>query len=87
MDDDNFDDEVNNLIEWCEDLDYDKYIEGWHSIATSGKPQVPVEDNGIQVFNSGLGDLTIGLASGIDPALQTSSVSGANATGSVIGGG
>lgn len=30
-----FDDEVNNLIEWCEDLDYDKYVVGWHSLATS----------------------------------------------------
>jgi hypothetical protein len=25
----NFDDEVNNLIEWCEDLDYDRYCENW----------------------------------------------------------
>ena len=25
-----FEDEVNNLIEWCEDLDYEKYIGNWH---------------------------------------------------------
>lgn len=35
MADRDFDDEVNNLIEWCEDLDYDKYVDGWHSLATS----------------------------------------------------
>lgn len=29
MPDDAFDNEVNNLIEWCEDLDYDKYVENW----------------------------------------------------------
>ncbi len=30
-----FDNEVNNLIEWCEDLDYEKYINNWHQLATS----------------------------------------------------
>jgi hypothetical protein len=25
-----FESEVNNLIEWCEDLDYEKYIGNWH---------------------------------------------------------
>lgn len=30
MQNDEFDDEVNNLIEWCEDLDYEKYTENWH---------------------------------------------------------
>jgi hypothetical protein len=30
MGDGAFDGEVNNLIEWCEDLDYEKYIENWH---------------------------------------------------------
>ena len=24
-----FDNEVNNLIEWIEDLDYDKYVSNW----------------------------------------------------------
>jgi len=38
---DEFDQEVNNLIEWCEDLDYEKYTENWHEIATSAKPEVP----------------------------------------------
>ena len=35
MQDGEFEDEVNNLIEWCEDLDYEKYTENWHEIATS----------------------------------------------------
>lgn len=26
LDDEDFDEEVNNLIEWCDDLDYDKYM-------------------------------------------------------------
>lgn len=30
LQDEDFDDEVNNLIEWCEDLDYEKYIGNWH---------------------------------------------------------
>ena len=30
-----FESEVNNLIEWCEDLDYEKYINNWHQLATS----------------------------------------------------
>lgn len=29
MPDELFDGEVNNLIEWCEDLDYDKYMDNW----------------------------------------------------------
>ena len=45
MGDDQFDDEVNNLIEWCEDLDFDKYCEGWLSMATSAKPQIPSDDS------------------------------------------
>ena len=61
MDDDLFEDEVNNLIEWCEDLDYDKYCESWHTMATSAKPQVTSDDNNVQVLSAGLGDLTIGL--------------------------
>lgn len=41
MPSENFDLEVNNLIEWCEDLDYEKYTENWNDIATSAKPEVP----------------------------------------------
>ena len=37
LDDNDFDDEVNNLIEWCEDLDYEKYVGNWHSLATSAQ--------------------------------------------------
>ena len=61
MEDDQFDDEVNNLIEWCEDLDYDKYMENWHTLATSSKPEVPSDDNQVHVYQAGLGDITIGL--------------------------
>eukprot|EP00347_Sterkiella_histriomuscorum_P006593 403352176 len=35
LDDGDFDNEVNNLIEWCEDLDYEKYTNNWHQLATS----------------------------------------------------
>jgi hypothetical protein len=33
--DEDFEGEVNNLIEWCEDLDYEKYTNNWHQLATS----------------------------------------------------
>lgn len=29
LQDGEFEDEVNNLIEWCEDLDYEKYVNNW----------------------------------------------------------
>ena len=29
MPDGQFDSEVNNLIEWCEDLDFEKYQDNW----------------------------------------------------------
>lgn len=35
LDDNQFENEVNNLIEWCEDLDYEKYVNNWHCLATS----------------------------------------------------
>ena len=41
MKDGDFEEEVNNLIEWCEDLDYEKYTENWHDIATSTLPDLP----------------------------------------------
>lgn len=54
---------MNNLIEWCEDLDFDKYCENWHTMATSANPTVP-EDNNVQVYGLGLGDIEIGLGPG-----------------------
>lgn len=42
LEDKDFDEEVNNLIEWCEDLDYEKYTANWHDVATSSKAQ-PVQ--------------------------------------------
>ena len=39
-----FDEEVNALIEWCEDLDYDKYVANWTELATSGKATLPTEE-------------------------------------------
>ena len=35
LEDGEFENEVNNLIEWCEDLDYEKYTNNWHHLATS----------------------------------------------------
>ena len=49
------------MIEWCEDLDFDKYCESWHTMATSAKPSLPSDDNNVQVYGLGLGDITIGL--------------------------
>eukprot|EP00349_Pseudokeronopsis_sp_Brazil_P009639 CAMPEP_0202968912 /NCGR_PEP_ID=MMETSP1396-20130829/14422_1 /ASSEMBLY_ACC=CAM_ASM_000872 /TAXON_ID= /ORGANISM="Pseudokeronopsis sp., Strain Brazil" /LENGTH=176 /DNA_ID=CAMNT_0049695811 /DNA_START=807 /DNA_END=1337 /DNA_ORIENTATION=+ len=41
LNDEDFDNEVNNLIEWCEDLDFDKYVNNWQSLATSAKADAP----------------------------------------------
>lgn len=41
---DQFDGEVNNLIEWCEDLDFEKYQDNWFNLATSAKVDVPGEE-------------------------------------------
>ena len=59
---------MNNLIEWCEDLDFDKYCESWHEMATSAKPTLPNDDNNVQVLGLGLGDITIGLGPNTGPA-------------------
>jgi hypothetical protein len=56
-----FDSEVNNLIEWCEDLDYDKYIENWFQLATSSQQEVTADDSAIRVYKAGMGEITIGL--------------------------
>lgn len=43
-DNDNFDKEVNALIEWWEDLDYDKYVSNWGELATSGKSDLKTDE-------------------------------------------
>ena len=35
---------MDGLIEWCEDLDYDKYMENWTVIATSAKIEMGAND-------------------------------------------
>jgi len=58
MKDNVFEEEVNNLIEWCEDLDYEKYTQNWHEIATSSKAE-PVkgiyQQNPYKISNTELG--------------------------------
>ena len=58
MPDNEFEDEVNNLIEWCEDLDYEKYTANWHEVATSNKAE-PVkgiyQQNIIRISDAELG--------------------------------
>jgi len=41
-----FNKEVNDLIEWWEDLDYDKYVTNWTELATSGKSDIKPEEAG-----------------------------------------
>ena len=56
-----FDEEVNNLIEWCEDLDYEKYTQNWHEIATSNEPEVPrtvIVDQPYKITSQSLGEFT-----------------------------
>ena len=37
MEDNQFDSEVKELIEWSEQLDFDEYLNEWNQIATSAK--------------------------------------------------
>ena len=53
-----FEDEVNNLIEWCEDLDYEQYTKNWHNIATSNIAELPfpaADENPFQISGEELG--------------------------------
>jgi hypothetical protein len=43
-DEETFGNEVNNLIEWIDDLDYDKYIDNWQQIATSTKNEMAAQN-------------------------------------------
>ena len=49
------------MIEWCEDLDYEKYTSNWHEIATSNKA-VPASNltgpNAFKIENTGLGEFS-----------------------------
>jgi len=61
MENQEFEGEVNNLIEWCEDLDYEKYTENWHAIATSSEPTCPhptIHDQSYKVTSAELGAFT-----------------------------
>jgi hypothetical protein len=49
LDDFEFEQEVDGLIEWCEDLDYDKYMDNWQQIATSAKHDAVPNDNSLHV--------------------------------------
>jgi len=62
MENEDFDKEVNNLIEWCEDLDFNKYTENWYGLATSAHANVPGDDNAVQVLDAGFGEMTLGLS-------------------------
>ena len=53
LEDEDFDDEVNNLIEWCEDLDYEKYIGNWHELATSAQSGAAQEKYDLSALGSG----------------------------------
>jgi len=40
LDDDGFNDEVTNLLEWTDNLDYDAYLDDWNNVASSSTQQV-----------------------------------------------
>ena len=57
-----FDKEVNALIEWCEDLDYEQYTKNWHEIATSNKPELPattILEQPYKITSAELGGFTL----------------------------
>jgi hypothetical protein len=55
VDEQTFENDVDGLIEWCEDLDYDKYMENWNVIATSAKNEFIPDDEHLHVV--GLGEI------------------------------
>ena len=40
---------MDGLIEWCEDLDYDKYMDNWQALATSAKHDSVPNDESLHV--------------------------------------
>jgi hypothetical protein len=50
MDEMTFEQDVDGLIEWCEDLDYNKYIDNWNVIATSAKHEALPDDDALHVL-------------------------------------
>ena len=57
IDEGQFEQDVDGLIEWCEDLDYDKYMENWTCIATSAKNDLVPDDEHLHVM--GVGELSV----------------------------
>lgn len=55
VDDATFEQDVDGLIEWCEDLDYDKYMDNWNCLATSAKNDFIPDDEHLHVV--GLGEI------------------------------
>ncbi len=60
MDPQQFDLEVDDLIEWCDDLDYDKYMDNWQALATSNKTETLPTDSHLQVYHGQLGEISVG---------------------------
>lgn len=58
MDNEDFNEEVDQMIEWCDDLDYDKYMDEWQVLATSNKIE---PSNQVTMLSGGLGEISVGL--------------------------
>lgn len=48
------------MIEWCDDLDYDKYMDNWQALATSNKTEILPTDSHLQVYQGQLGEISVG---------------------------
>ena len=84
LEDEDFDDEVNNLIEWCEDLDYEKYIGNWHELATSAYSGAAQEKYNL-TGNTANNLQMLMMRSGLQPNAQQDLFPGGNNTGNTVG--
>ncbi len=78
MDDAAFNEEVDGLIEWCEDLDYDKYMDEWQVLATSSKADPPPLTSEVTMLHGGLGEIQVALSDMSKTASQLNSAGGAS---------
>ena len=55
FDDPAWEDEAASLLQWSDNLDYDRYLEDWSALGTSATPGVPAEVGSLRYGHSGLG--------------------------------
>ena len=50
MDDDDFDKEVKELVQWSENLDYDEYVRSWFQLSTSNASENFIQSHQFKIW-------------------------------------